>query len=94
MNWLSSVAITPGFTFASAVPLDAVKSMTVYDEAMTSMRVRWELVTGASGYMLKYRAINGTVPDVEKEVRTGPHANAYSAFPHPLYEARWQGPCQ
>lgn len=75
------MAVTPGLHFASAVPLSAVKSMTVYDEGMTSMRVRWELVGGASGYMLKYSAINATVPTVEKEVRAGPHANAYSAFP-------------
>lgn len=88
------MAITPGIDFASAVPLAAVTTMFVYDESMTSMRVKWELVGGASGYMLKYQAINATVPTVEKEVRTGPRANAYSAFPYPLYEAHWQGPCQ
>lgn len=88
------MAVTRGLYFASAVPLSAVKSMTIYDEDMTSMRVRWEKVVGTSGYMLKYRAINATVPTVEKEVRTGPHENAYSVFPYPLYEAFWQGPCK
>lgn len=67
-----------------------VESMTVYDEAMTSMRVRWEKVPGATGYLLRYNAINATVPTVEQEVRA--HAIPYSAFPYPLYEACWQGP--
>lgn len=75
------MALIPGLHFASAVPLAAVESMRVYDEAITSMRVRWELVKGASGYLLKYIAINATVPTVEKEVRAKPCAKAYSAFP-------------
>lgn len=88
------MAVTPRPHFASVVPLDAVMHMIVYDEGMTSMRVKWELVKGASGYLLKYNAINATVHTDEKEVRTGTHASAYSAFPYPLYKACWQGPRQ
>uniref|UniRef100_A0A672SD46 Collagen alpha-1(XII) chain n=1 Tax=Sinocyclocheilus grahami TaxID=75366 RepID=A0A672SD46_SINGR len=33
----------------------------LYDEAMTSMRVRWELVSGASGYLLNYNTINASM---------------------------------
>lgn len=51
-----------------AVPLPAVTSMTVYDEARTSMRVRWELVDGASGYLLNYNTINASVPSGKMEV--------------------------
>ncbi|KAF7690441.1 hypothetical protein HF521_012245 [Silurus meridionalis] len=59
----------------TTLPLDAVKSMTVYDEDITSMRVRWETVVGASGYMLKYSAINATVNTEEKEMRFGENVN-------------------
>ncbi|TTT46706.1 Collagen alpha-1(XII) chain [Bagarius yarrelli] len=52
----------------TTLPLAAVKSMTVYDEGITSMRVRWELVEGASGYTLKYIAVNATVPTEEKGI--------------------------
>uniref|UniRef100_A0A672SBS9 Collagen type XII alpha 1 chain n=1 Tax=Sinocyclocheilus grahami TaxID=75366 RepID=A0A672SBS9_SINGR len=40
----------------------------LYDEAMTSMRVRWELVSGASGYLLNYNTINASVPSGKMEV--------------------------
>ncbi|KAM9435215.1 collagen alpha-1(XII) chain isoform 2-T2 [Clarias gariepinus] len=52
----------------TTLPLAMVESMTVYDEAMTSMRVRWEKVPGATGYLLRYNAINATVPTVEQEM--------------------------
>lgn len=52
----------------STVPLPGVTSMTVYDEAMTSMRVKWELVSGASGYLLHYNSINASVPSGKMEV--------------------------
>lgn len=51
-----------------AVPLSAVRDMTVYDEQMTTMRARWKGVKGATGYMLTYRATNATQPTVEQEV--------------------------
>ncbi|KAF5892201.1 collagen alpha-1(XII) chain-like isoform X3, partial [Clarias magur] len=53
----------------TTLPLARVESMDVYDEAMTSMRVRWKVVPGATGYILKYDAVNATVPTVEKEIR-------------------------
>ncbi|XP_031437444.1 collagen alpha-1(XII) chain isoform X2 [Clupea harengus] len=55
----------------TTLPLPAVKTMTVYDETLTTMRVRWEVVSGASGYMLLYSALNATQPTTEKEVRVG-----------------------
>uniref|UniRef100_A0A3B4BYX3 Collagen alpha-1(XII) chain n=1 Tax=Pygocentrus nattereri TaxID=42514 RepID=A0A3B4BYX3_PYGNA len=59
----------------TTLPLPAVKSMTVYDEALTSMRVKWEQAAGATGYRLLYRAINATVPTVEKEMVVGADVN-------------------
>uniref|UniRef100_A0A8C1JPH5 Collagen alpha-1(XII) chain n=1 Tax=Cyprinus carpio TaxID=7962 RepID=A0A8C1JPH5_CYPCA len=53
----------------TTLPLPAVTSMTVYDEAITSMRVRWELVSGASGYLLNYNTINASMPSGKIEVR-------------------------
>uniref|UniRef100_A0A8C1JIG0 Collagen alpha-1(XII) chain n=1 Tax=Cyprinus carpio TaxID=7962 RepID=A0A8C1JIG0_CYPCA len=53
----------------TTLPLPAVTFMSVYDEAMTSMRVRWELVSGASGYLLNYNTINASVPSGKMEVR-------------------------
>lgn len=43
--------------------------MDVYDEQTTTMRVRWEEVDGATGYILRYDAINATQPTSEQEVR-------------------------
>ncbi|KAG9347396.1 hypothetical protein JZ751_004963 [Albula glossodonta] len=55
----------------TTLPLPGVRSMTVFDESTTTMRVRWEAAPGASGYMLLYSAVNATVPTVEKEMRVG-----------------------
>ena len=52
-----------------AVPLSAVRTMDIYDEQTTTMRVRWEQALGATGYMLLYSAINATQPTLEQEVR-------------------------
>ena len=51
------------------MPLTAVSWMEVYDEQTTIMRVRWEEVDGATGYVLRYDAINATEPTQEQEVR-------------------------
>uniref|UniRef100_A0A671LK25 Collagen alpha-1(XII) chain n=1 Tax=Sinocyclocheilus anshuiensis TaxID=1608454 RepID=A0A671LK25_9TELE len=59
----------------TTLPLPAVTSMTVYDEAITSMRVRWELVSGASGYLLNYNTINASVPSGKMEMRVGADVN-------------------
>lgn len=50
------------------MPLSAVRRMNIYDEQMTTMRVRWEAAQGATGYMLLYSALNATQPTVEQEV--------------------------
>ncbi|XP_061901199.1 collagen alpha-1(XII) chain isoform X3 [Entelurus aequoreus] len=55
----------------TTLPLPAVTSMNVYDETMNSMRVRWERVGGASGYVVLYRSINATEPQIDQEVRVG-----------------------
>ncbi|XP_029351702.1 collagen alpha-1(XII) chain isoform X3 [Echeneis naucrates] len=55
----------------TTLPLSAVKNMDVYDETSTTMRVKWEEAAGATGYMLLYKAINATEPQLEKEVRVG-----------------------
>ncbi|XP_056620126.1 collagen alpha-1(XII) chain isoform X2 [Triplophysa dalaica] len=59
----------------TTLPLPAVTSMTVYDEGLTTMRVRWELVGGASGYMLIYSALNATVPSGTMELRVAGDVN-------------------
>ncbi|XP_051951417.1 collagen alpha-1(XII) chain-like isoform X2 [Xyrauchen texanus] len=59
----------------TTLPLPAVTSMTVYDEALMSMRVRWELVGGASGYLLIYSSINASVPSGNMEMRVGADVN-------------------
>ncbi len=51
------------------VPLSAVSNMDIYEVQTTTMRVRWEEVLGATGYMLLYSAINATQPTLEQEVR-------------------------
>lgn len=51
------------------MPLSAVRKMDIYDEQITTMRVRWEEAAGATGYMLLYSAINATEATVEQEVR-------------------------
>ncbi|KAM4521925.1 collagen alpha-1(XII) chain isoform 2-T2 [Odontesthes bonariensis] len=53
----------------TTLPLPAVKNMNVYDETMNSMRVRWDAVFGATGYMLRYKSINASEPQLEQEVR-------------------------
>ncbi|TRY57351.1 hypothetical protein DNTS_024942 [Danionella cerebrum] len=59
----------------TTLPLPAVTSMTVYDEALTSMRVKWELVSGASGYLLNYEALNASMPSGKMEMRVGANVN-------------------
>ncbi|KAL8172633.1 UNVERIFIED_CONTAM: hypothetical protein K2H54_004142 [Gekko kuhli] len=39
------------------------------------MRVRWEPIGGATGYLLLYDAVNATVPTTEKEMRVGASVN-------------------
>ncbi|XP_036927763.1 collagen alpha-1(XII) chain isoform X4 [Acanthopagrus latus] len=55
----------------TTLPLSAVRRMDIYDEQITTMRVRWEEAEGATGYMLLYSAINATQPTLEQEIRVG-----------------------
>ncbi|CAL1574935.1 unnamed protein product [Knipowitschia caucasica] len=55
----------------TTLPLTAVRSMDIYNEQTTTMRVRWERAEGATGYMLLYSAINATRPTTELELRVG-----------------------
>lgn len=51
-----------------SVPLYTVENMNVYDETSVSMRVSWDGVVGATGYMLLYNSINASEPQLESEV--------------------------
>ncbi|XP_068197852.1 collagen alpha-1(XII) chain isoform X2 [Antennarius striatus] len=55
----------------TTLPLPGVKNLNVYDETPTAMRVSWEGAPGATGYMLLYRSVNASEPQLEKEVRVG-----------------------
>ncbi|XP_039980832.1 collagen alpha-1(XII) chain isoform X2 [Xiphias gladius] len=55
----------------TTLPLSAVKNMIVYDETKSTMKVRWDEADGATGYLLLYKSINATEPQLEKEVRVG-----------------------
>lgn len=57
------------YFFYLTVPISSVRNLNVYDIGSTSMRVRWEPLNGATGYLLTYEPANATVPTTEKEVR-------------------------
>ncbi|CAK6977127.1 collagen alpha-1(XII) chain isoform X7 [Scomber scombrus] len=59
----------------TTLPLPAVNSMDVFDETMSTMKVRWVRVEKATGYMLRYKSVNASEPQLEKEVRAGADAN-------------------
>lgn len=54
------------YDFTVAIP--SVRNLNTYDITSTTMRVRWEPLDGATGYLLLYDAVNATVPTAEKEV--------------------------
>ncbi|XP_078085516.1 collagen alpha-1(XII) chain-like isoform X2 [Mustelus asterias] len=56
----------------TTLPIPAVRTLNVYDVTPTTMNVRWEPASGASGYMLLYAPINASIPTVEKELKVGP----------------------
>ncbi|XP_030576759.1 collagen alpha-1(XII) chain isoform X4 [Archocentrus centrarchus] len=55
----------------TTLPLYAVKNMNVYDETPFTMRVSWDAVVGATGYLLMYKSINASEPQLERELRVG-----------------------
>ncbi|KFP75574.1 Collagen alpha-1(XII) chain, partial [Acanthisitta chloris] len=59
----------------TTLPISSVRNLNVYDIGSTYMRVRWEPLNGATGYLLTYEPVNATVPTTEKEMRVGPSVN-------------------
>lgn len=52
--------------FVCSVPVLPVENLDVYDLTSSSMRVKWDGVTAATGYILLYRPVSE--PLLEKEV--------------------------
>lgn len=50
--------------------LPGVKDIKVYDETPTTMKVTWDEVGGATGYMLLYKALDAAESEPEKEVKS------------------------
>lgn len=61
-----------------SVALPGVKNIKVYDETSTTMKVTWEEVGGATGYMLLYKALTAAEPELEKEVKSSRHQQTVS----------------
>ncbi|XP_013922004.1 PREDICTED: collagen alpha-1(XII) chain-like, partial [Thamnophis sirtalis] len=55
----------------TTLAIPSVRSLNAYDVTSRTMRVRWEPVKGATGYMLLYEPVNATIPATEKEMRVG-----------------------
>uniref|UniRef100_A0A3Q2PH07 Collagen, type XII, alpha 1b n=1 Tax=Fundulus heteroclitus TaxID=8078 RepID=A0A3Q2PH07_FUNHE len=49
----------------TTLPLPAPANLKVFDETSSSMRVSWEEAAGATGYLLLYRSINASEPQLE-----------------------------
>ncbi|KAM9355371.1 collagen alpha-1(XII) chain [Pholidichthys leucotaenia] len=60
----------------ATLPLSAVRNMNVYDETSTTMMVNWERADSASGYLLRYKSVNASEPQVETELRVGADATS------------------
>ncbi|KAI4875292.1 hypothetical protein NFI96_022562 [Prochilodus magdalenae] len=50
----------------TTLPVSSARSMTIYKERTTTMRVKWEPAEGATGYLLLYRSKNATKPTDEQ----------------------------
>ncbi|XP_062981009.1 collagen alpha-1(XII) chain isoform X2 [Elgaria multicarinata webbii] len=59
----------------TTLPIPSVRNLNAYDITSTSMRVRWEPVDGATGYVLLYDPVNATIPATEKEMRVRASVN-------------------
>ena len=68
------------------MPLPYVEDMSVSEETMTTMRVRWSKAEGATGYLVLYKALNATQPGVEEEVRD-PSCIQYCIWCSTFYKA-------
>uniref|UniRef100_A0A8C5E3M3 Collagen alpha-1(XII) chain-like n=1 Tax=Gouania willdenowi TaxID=441366 RepID=A0A8C5E3M3_GOUWI len=69
----------------TTLPLSAVKNMNVYDETSTTMRVSWDAAPRASSYMLLYRTLNASEPQLENEV----HSDLISDVTHSSMKLAW-----
>ncbi|XP_055088149.1 collagen alpha-1(XII) chain isoform X2 [Periophthalmus magnuspinnatus] len=56
----------------TTLPLAAPSDLQVFDEKVTSFRLRWTEAKGATGYIILYKALNATDGQEEREVRVGP----------------------
>ncbi|XP_067844647.1 collagen alpha-1(XII) chain [Heptranchias perlo] len=56
----------------TTLSIPSVRKLNVYDVTPTTMNVRWEPTSGASGYMLLYAPVNASAPSMEKELKVGP----------------------
>ncbi|CAI5769701.1 collagen alpha-1(XII) chain isoform X1 [Podarcis lilfordi] len=59
----------------TTLPIPSVRNLNAYDITSTTMRVRWEPVSGATGYVLLYEPVNATIPATEKQMRVGASVN-------------------
>ncbi|KAK6490157.1 collagen alpha-1(XII) chain-like isoform X1 [Huso huso] len=55
----------------ATLPLSSVRNLNIYNIGTTTMRVKWDAASGATGYLVLYEPVNATVPAVEKELRVG-----------------------
>ncbi|XP_062911509.1 collagen alpha-1(XII) chain isoform X1 [Mobula hypostoma] len=55
----------------TTLPIPSIRNINTYAITPTTMNVRWEPTSGASGYMLLYAPVNATTPTAEKEVKVG-----------------------
>lgn len=70
MNWLLVQALTRTLCLCRAVALPMVNDLELFDITHSTMRVRWKIAAGASGYMILYAPLTEGDPADEKEVRS------------------------
>uniref|UniRef100_A0AAR2LT43 Collagen alpha-1(XII) chain n=1 Tax=Pygocentrus nattereri TaxID=42514 RepID=A0AAR2LT43_PYGNA len=68
----------------TTLPLNAARSMTVYKQRATSMRVKWEPAEGATGYLVLYSSKNATEPTNE-QVRSITDVQLKDLLPNTAY---------
>uniref|UniRef100_A0A8B9RJI1 Collagen alpha-1(XII) chain n=1 Tax=Astyanax mexicanus TaxID=7994 RepID=A0A8B9RJI1_ASTMX len=69
----------------TTLPLSSGRSMTIYKQRTTSMRVKWEPSEGATGYVVLYIAKNATKPTTEQEVRSITDVQLKELIPNTAY---------
>uniref|UniRef100_A0A4W3HLK4 Collagen alpha-1(XII) chain n=1 Tax=Callorhinchus milii TaxID=7868 RepID=A0A4W3HLK4_CALMI len=56
----------------TTLSIPSVRNFNLFDVTSSSMRMRWDPVPDASGYLIQYAPINANVPVGQKEVKVGP----------------------